>query len=81
MKITILKKIYVARARAAVANTGSGYPMYPQNRWGAPIDPSTALGDPGFAFRVILPAFLERFSASNAFPTAFLEEKNWDNIM
>jgi hypothetical protein len=33
----------------------------PQNRWGAPIGPSTALGIPGFAFRVMLPAFLERF--------------------
>ena len=40
-------------------------PLYitepPQNRSGAPIAPPTALGNPGFAFRVVLPAFLERF--------------------
>jgi hypothetical protein len=43
----------------------------PQIRWGASIGPSTALGNPRFAFRGTLLAFLERFSASNAFPTPF----------
>jgi hypothetical protein len=47
----------------------------PQNRWGALIAPSTALGNPGFAFRVILPAFLERFLGEKRFLNAKSEEK------
>jgi hypothetical protein len=48
----------------------------PQNRWGAPIGPFSALGNPGFVFRVILPAFLERYLARNAFSNAFFGRKN-----
>jgi hypothetical protein len=52
----------------------------PQNRWGAPIGPFTALGNPGFAFRVIFPAFLERFLGEKRFLNAKSEEKNWEII-
>jgi hypothetical protein len=47
----------------------------PQNRWGAPIGPSPDMGDPGFAFRVILPAFLESLVARNTNSNAFSIEK------
>jgi hypothetical protein len=52
----------------------------PQNRWGAPIAPSTALGNPGFAFRVILPAIMECFLGEKRFLNAKSEEKSWEII-
>jgi hypothetical protein len=51
----------------------------PKNRWGAPIAPSTALGNPGFAFRDILPAFLERFLGEKRFLNAKSEGKKLGN--
>ena len=56
------------------------YYRTPQNRWGAPIAPSTALGNPGFAFRVILPAFLGALLGEKRFLNAKSEEKNWEII-
>ena len=46
----------------------------------APIAPSTALGNPGFAFRVILPAFLGALLGEKRFLNAKSEEKNWEII-
>jgi hypothetical protein len=60
------------------------FPLYitesPQIRWGAPIAPSTALGNSGFAFRVILPAFLGALLGEKRFLNAKSEEKNWEII-
>jgi hypothetical protein len=38
------------------------------------------VGDPGFAVRVILPAFLGRFPGEKRFLNAKSEEKNWEII-
>jgi hypothetical protein len=51
------------------------YYRTPPKSLGAPIAPSTALGNPGFAFRVILPAFLGRFLGEKRLLNAKSEEK------